>query len=98
MSNPEKFSSSDWITYLEIELFHSLEKFNIKEHIENYSENRLNINGYATTHIPEFFEIIKDFYDILIKLRYATSIPGETSPIKYSDGNYNDFMGKKYDE
>lgn len=98
MRNSEKFSSSDWKAYLEIELFHSLEKFNIGDHIENYFENRTDINGHPTTQIPEIFEIIKDFYDLLPKLRYSNSIPEENTRKKYNDDQYNKFVRQTYDE
>ncbi|MEW6003156.1 MAG: MBL fold metallo-hydrolase [Nitrospirota bacterium] len=94
----KEFSSSDLIKYLEIELYHSLEKYNIKEHIDNYLEDRVLSDGEPTTHIREFYEIINDFYDLLLKLRYSTSIPEEITPREYSDDQYDDFVITKYDE
>lgn len=94
----KEFSSSDLIKYLEIELYHSLEKYNIKEHIDNYLEDRVLSDGEATTHIREFYEIINDFYGILLRLRYSTLIPEDMSPREYSDNQYDDFVVTKYDE
>lgn len=75
------FSKLDWINFLKFEIYHSLEKYDIKDHISAHeSQNEIS---------KRFFKILECFYRFLYESRYQLSSFSEEKDLTYNREKYN---------